>query len=191
MSRRDGAGEDDATLGVDAESAAAGHNTWSAGDEFDDLPPLTPAERRAIRRQIARTARLRRTLESRDRAALAELLREEELPLWARRAIADIIDPRVRWQPPWLAYSAMEEALIADDPEETLRTSGYPQQIITSVLGELRALRFAHAYEGLRGERLTHREAIGRLAERHEVGDRTIEKLVARGRASVLFDPTP
>src|SRR4051794_13288584 len=109
-------------VGLNAVGSEAEHQPSIETIHFSVLPPLTPEQEQAIRARSAEQRRYAEVLISQDPARLAELLREEGLPLHIRLEIADIIDPGRRWYPKWKVHDARMEALSADDPEQLLKT---------------------------------------------------------------------
>jgi hypothetical protein len=150
---------------ADLHAEAVAEDEWSGPveDLFEALPEPTAEEREAIQRSVDEVEQYRKALSSRDRAELADLLREEDLPSWVRHSIADIIDPRRRWHPPWARYDALSVAILAKNAKEARAAAKLdcPKKLKAAALAEARAVRFAYAYERKRTrDGLSHEEAI-------------------------------
>ena len=105
---------------VAPQAEAAAEDEWSGSveDLFEVLRP-TPEQQEAIRRRGADVERYKRILSPpRDKSAVADMLREPDLPDWVRRSIAVILDPGKRWHPPWAYYDAVSIIVMAKNSEE-------------------------------------------------------------------------
>jgi hypothetical protein len=181
-----------ASADLQTEAAEESEMSKAVEDVFEPLLSPSPAEEEAVRRKAVERQRYAEALLSRDKGRLASLLREKDLPLYVRREIADILDRDKRWYPKWRRYEALEVAVYAEDPKQTLEAQGYPYQIVKSVVAEVEALRLAYAHLRLRmDEELSYEEATARLAELHKRHERTIEGQVAEGRSSIFYNPGP